>query len=240
LEQCLQKPGLDLFREAEARQDEELLDFLSFQYLQHAAFLLYRAVPPRVMPRWGWKADPEAQAELEQIGRLVCDRLARLHTLSPEIYVRHAANLLGRFRAFGVWSFARNRAHNPIFRYLVDQHHAAWRRSPTAVRDLLESPNIYVQIVGLEILKAGGPDADAALRVLEILPLFRALLLGRARRNTKKLALACLEQAARVAPDAAHAILSLLDEAMDFHGRHTIDERLLVSFVRLRRSLAWT
>jgi hypothetical protein len=238
LEQCVQKPDPALIAAAQARQDEELLDFLSFQALQHAAFLLYRAVPPRVIPRWGWKPDPQAQAELEQLGQVVCARFDRLHAQSPETYVRHAANLLGRFRAFGVWSFARNREHNPIFRFLLDQHRAAWCRSPEAIRELLESPNIYVQIMGLEILEAGG--TDAALRVLENLPLFRALLIGRARRNTKKLALACLEQAARAGPEAAGAVLPLLEEAMDFHGRDTIDERLLVSYVRLRRRLAWT
>src|SRR3990172_1623771 len=232
LERFVRQPEAKLFAEAERAQDEEFLDFLSFQLLHRSSWLAYRAFPPRHARSW-WKADEKSKEELDEISRLLVGRLDRLYDQSPETYVRHAANILSRFRAFEVWKFRHDRTYNPAFAYLLDRRREAWHHSPEGVRELLESPNIYVQIIGLEILREGG--REAAQRALENLLMLRALLLGRARRGTKRLALECLERAARQGAPFAGRILPVLEEAMDLHGKRAIDERIMVSFVRVRR-----
>ena len=232
LERFVRQPEAKLFAEAERAQDEEFLDFLSFQLLHRSSWLAYRAFPPRHARSW-WKADEKSKEELDEISRLLVGRFDRLYAQSPETYVRHAANILSRFRAFEVWKFRHDRTYNPAFAYLLDRRREAWHHSPEGVRELLESPNIYVQIIGLEILREGG--REAAQRALENLLMLRALLLGRARRGTKRLALECLERAARQGAPFAGRILPVLEEAMDLHGKRAIDERIMVSFVRVRR-----
>ncbi len=235
LEHFLFEPDDSLFQEAGRVGDEELLDFLSFWGLRQLARLIYRAFPSAYTQRW-LKPDPGTQKRVEILGKMLTDRFDRLYATSPAMYVQHAANILSRFDAFEVWSFARNVEYNPAFAYLFHQHRDAWRRSASGIRELLESPNIYVQIIGLDILAEGG--ADAAERVIENLPLLRALLLGRAKRNTKRQALCCLEQAARQSAAYAGQIVPLLEEALYFQGKRAIDERVMVAFVRLRHAQA--
>ncbi len=224
-----------LFREALRASDQEFLNFVTFRLLDRLRLLAYRANLSKSQLAWGVKPDPKARAELDQISRLVLDHYEALHQRSPAEYVRHVANVLGRYGAFEIWSFRREMEENPVFAHFAGQHHDEWLRSPEAIRDLLESTNIYVQIIALEMLKQGGPDA--AERVLENAPKLRALLLGQARRNTKRLVLHCLLQAAREGPTAPPSILPLLAEAMDFRGEVAIDEEILAGYVRVRREL---
>ncbi len=235
LERFLYEPDASLFQEAERVGDAEFLDFLSFWGLRQLAMLIHRAFPSQSLQRW-WKPDPSAQKQVAHLGKLLTDRFDRLYAQSPEMYVQHAANILSRFQPFEVWSFRPNLEYNPAFTYLFRQHSDAWRQSASGIRELLESPNIYIQIMGLDMLAEGG--ADAAARVAENLLLLRALLLGRAKRNTKRKVLDCLEQAARQGTEYAGHILPLLEEALHFQGKRAIDERVMVAFVRLRHTKA--
>lgn len=235
LERFLFEPDESLFGEAERAGDEEMLDFLSFWGLRQLAGLIWRAYPSPSLQRW-WKPDTQLQKQVEHLGKLLTDRFDRLYAESPATYVQHAANILSRFEAFEVWSFGRNLDYNPAFAYLYRQHRDAWLKSSGGIRELLESTNIYVQIFGLDILGEGG--TDAAERVVENRVILRALLLGRARRSTKRLVLRCLEQAARQNDALASQVLPLLEEALHFQGKRAIDERLMVTFVRLRHELA--
>jgi hypothetical protein len=144
--------------------------------------------------------------------------------------------MLSRVNAYEVWSFKRSLALNPAFAYLSAQHRAAWLAEPDALRELLESPNIFVQILGLVMLDEGG--ADAAARVSENLPILRALLLGGAHLGTKRLALGALELAARQGEVYAGHILPIVEEAVHLSGKRALDRQAVVTFVRLRRELA--
>ena len=61
---------------------------------------------------------------------------------------------------------------------------------------------------------------------------------ARAQRNTKKLALVCLIQAAQHSPEHAEPIARVLEDTLHFSGRHAVDERIMVGYVRLRRLAA--
>ena len=134
------------------------------------------------------------------------------------------------------WPFRRSLEHNPAHIYLFTRHRDAWLRSPEAMRELLESPNTHVQLIGLAMLNEGG--SDAAQRAAENITLLRAVLLNTSRRSTKRLALAALERAARADAAVVAQVLPVLEGAMHFQARRAIDERAMISFVRLRHDLA--
>jgi hypothetical protein len=224
-----------LFAEAQAQQHEDFLDYLSLQLLRQIESWLNLAYPPDSMLQWR-KPDMKAQDKVQRTGRMLTDRFDRLAAQSPAQYVRHAAAMLSRINAGEVWSFKRNLSLNPAYAYLYTRHRAAWLAEPDALREVLESPNIYVQIMGLLMLGEGG--ADAAERARENLLILRALLLGRAHLGTKKLALRALELAARQGESYAERILPILEETLHLSGKRAVDQQAMVAFVRLRRQRA--
>ena len=224
-----------LFEEAQAARHEDFLDVLSLQLMRQIDSWLYAAYPTAWTLQWR-KPDRKAQDKIQRTGRMLTSRFDQLVAESPALYVRHMAAMLSRINAHEVWSFKRSLTLNPAFAYLATQHRAAWLAEPDAMRELLESPNIYVQILGLVMLDEGG--ADAAARVSENLPILRALLLGRAHIGTKKLALRALELAAREGDPYAERILPVVEEAVHLSGKRALDRQAMVAFVRLRRELA--
>jgi hypothetical protein len=232
LERCLRTPPLALVRAAEQRGDQDFLDVLFARLMRQAAALTINAFPSEAQQRY-YTPGPAEHPMLTELGGLMTQRFDRLHARAPEEYARHAAAMLGRVDDSAFISFRREAQHNPVITYLMQRHHDAWRRAPEALRDLLESPVVYVQIIGLTHLRGGGPEA--AERVMENLPALRALLLDRSRRGTKRLALDCLAAAGRESAGHAARILPILEEALHFQGRRAIDERIIVAFVRLRR-----
>lgn len=222
--------GTDLFTAAEANNDQELLNFLSFTYLRQASNLAWRQ-----QTRW-YRANEKDSERLKQLCDLLVARFDRLYAQSPKTYVRHVADTLSRYRAFEVWNFSVQIQHNHAFAYIFHRHREAWRNSAAGMRELLESTNIFIQILGLEILGEGG--RAAAERVVENRLVLRALLLSRARKETKRLALKALEQAAEQDSIFATQILPLLEETMAFHGRKAIADDLMVSYVRCQTQLS--
>jgi len=220
----------ELFELAEANRDEEFMDFITFQQMLHLQSLVWNAYPPP--SNYYRKPNDEARQQIEETSVVIINRFNRLYDESPETYVRHAANILSRVRAFDIRGFEQQLKHNPIFNYLARKHHDVWRRSSAAILELMESTDIYVNLIGLEILSEG--TAQSAERVIENVHLFRALLLGRTRINTKKKVLACLENAAWQGEAYAHTILPLLKDIIDFQGKRAISDDVMVAYVRLR------
>jgi hypothetical protein len=210
---------IELFQAAEANHDEEMLDLLTYKLVvehNHA---------------YHWRDRNGSQP----IFGLAQARLDRLYAESAQTYVDHAANILSRVRAFAIWNVQWLAEHQPLFKYLKDEHHEAWRASANGIRELLESPNIHIQILGLEILSAGGPEA--AERVMENLAMFRTMLLSRMRRATKKMALACLTRAMEHKTVYAVQILPILEDTQDYRGKNAISEDILITYVRTRHRL---
>ena len=122
------------------------------------------------------KPNADARAELDRWQGIVPARFDRLAAQSSATYATHVAHILGLATVDDEWPFKRNVEHNPVFAALYHQHRDAMRSSPTAIRDLLESPFRPVQLVALEALAEGGADATA--RVIENLPLLTSFLLS--------------------------------------------------------------
>ena len=224
-----------LFEQAEQRRDDDLLDYLTYRLLQAMTMPLYSAYPTPSQLRWQ-KPDEKARARIEEVSALLMGRFDRLVAASPADYTRHAANTLAWFQEGDLWPFRRSLAHNPVHRYLFTQHRDAWLRSPEALRELLESPNPHVRLIGLVFLNEGG--ANAARRASENLALLHAALLDGSRRGAKRLALAALERAGQADEEVAARVLPVLEGVMHFQALHAIDERAMVGYVRLRHALA--
>lgn len=231
LESFLAEPDLEFFQMVNRQRDEDFADFLTFRLLG--------VVTQKLNTQRGWgrrrtesvKPDRETQATIDAL----IARLERLYAQSPDGYVLHAANILAHYRPFEINRWNDPRGINPVYDYLTQQHHADWVRSRKAITELIESPSIFVQLVGLEILSKGGPDAAA--RVVENLPPLRAFLLGRGRRNTKRQVLRALELAAGQGSAYAVRILPALDDLMDFRSRRSIAEDVMATYVRLKHAV---
>lgn len=229
LESYLAEPDLALFHLAEGAGDEEFLNYIAYRLLFKVNSHVYT-----LNSRWhDLNAKKNAQRQIEILSEPVLRRFERLYTASPESYVRGAASILVRFRAFAFDRWSDPGDKNPIWTYLATKHHDAWARSREAMLDLLESPSIHVQLVGLTILGEGGPDAAA--RTVENLASLRAILLGRARSSTKRLALRCLNEAARSNPAYAARIMPVLDDIIDFRAKRSIAEDVMVTYAKLKR-----
>jgi hypothetical protein len=194
LERFLSTASAKLVEAAAASHDREFLDFLLFRLMQQAARLVHEAYPPERYWRWQ-QPNAKARQQLTDLGALVVRYLDQLYAESPEVYVRHAANILARFRAFEVWAVQAQLEHNPIFAYLAGQHREAWQHSPDGIRELMESPNIYVQILGIDFLSDA--NAETAQRIVDNLYIFRALLLAGRSATRKEAGLPGTRHAAR-------------------------------------------
>jgi hypothetical protein len=234
IERYCDEVNLRLFAQAEQQRDEELLDFLTYRALNAMTGPLQRAFPTPSQLRWQ-KPDEKAQAQIAEYSAALTGRFDRLAAESPARYVEHAANMLSRFGPDESWPFRRSLQHNPVHIYLFTQHRDAWLRVPAAMRELLESPCAHVRLIGLVFLNEGG--ADAARRAAENVALLRAILLDTSPRSAKKRALAALERAGQTDAAVGASVLPVLEGALHFQARHAIDERAMVSYVRLRRAL---
>ena len=229
----LSQPTMELVREAHRNSDDDFLDILCFKYLSVLPGLHHRAFPQA--GQWAPKPDPKAREQFGEVVAWFTERFDAMHRDDPEQYVLHAANILRHYHAFAIWSLAELSEKNPVLHYLLSNHAEAWLAAPGAIRDLLESTCIFIQIAGLDFLGEGGELA--AQRVVESVPLLYSLLLGRVRRPTKRKALKCLQQAAQEGPQYAEVILPVLEEALHLEGRRAIDEEIIAAVVRTKRVL---
>ena len=186
------EPPLALFHAAEEQGDEDMLNFLTGRKLPHIRRMRWRGSSSFF---WTPGKSRGGGHEYRETVDMLMARFERLVAQSREGYVRHAASMLGSVeRGLLEWLFGgKEHEENPPLDYLRQQQHETWRNTPDALRDLLEAPHIPIQMIGVGMLCAGG--SVAAQRVVENLPISRALLLGQAKIEHKKQVLdLCLPQ----------------------------------------------
>lgn len=217
-------PGPALLAASFDRGDNEMFDWLTYLFIQQTAY-------------WHWDEsrsqrsyhDAEQASRNNERAALVLARLDSLFEADPQGYVRHAMAILNHFSAGEVFLGRQSVIEQPVARHLARAHPEVWRRSASAIRELLESPSFIVQRIGMTFLDSDDPVV--ADRVLENPRLFRAQLLSRSTRNTKRLVLRILE---RVAAHAPGVVLPLLEECMDFYGRRAAADEMMVILTRIR------
>ncbi len=150
---------------------------------------------------------------------------AHYEALDDLTFVRRAASALSRMPAFAVWSYERLLANNPLAKLLFEKSTALYLADAAAVRDLLESPQIHVQILAFRILGQRDPRAPkvAAAHV----DLLAATLLRKLRRPTRLLAFAAIANAARHDEATARALLGKMREALALPEKRYPTEQLV-------------
>lgn len=234
IERFLNGYSAELYQQAQRNQDEDFLDFLTYRMMLTINELVFKAFP--VPNRWQQNPpDEKARVEIVDITRTVTARFDALYKTDPQLYIRRAAHMLSFLEPFGFRSWGRSKpsSHNQVWQYLRTSQHDAWRRSRAGITELLESPNIHVQLMALDILSA--PSPEAAQRVIENLPAFRALLLSNVRKATKEQVLVCLEAAVQANPETARLITPLLKETMNFVARRAVPDEITVAYARLQQ-----
>lgn len=209
IESHIRYPTLNFFNLVLKHGDEAFLDKLTINHI-----------------RFRGHGNDKSIAGLEAA---IIKRFAAFYEESPQKYIQHVAYLLSLIPPF-TFRRAKDIDELPVVKYLFEQHHDVWRQSPDGIRELLESPNSFVQLAAIRILS----NPDAAPRVIENLRLLRALLLSRLRISTKREILQCLQIAMQQETTYTAVILPVLENIISFTGKRAITEDVLVSYVQMK------
>jgi hypothetical protein len=149
------------------------------------------------------------------------DRLTEYYLTAD---ARRLVGVIGQIPAFVVWSYDRLVRTNRLARLLFERNLEEYLSDSTAVRDLLESPSIFAQILAYRVLGMRDPRAEVLAR--ENADLLIAALLRSLHRKTRVLAFVALANAATT-PELARRIVDRAREAWDLPDTRYPKEKLL-------------
>jgi hypothetical protein len=130
---------------------------------------------------------------------------------APAAFARRAAAVLGQIPAYSLFDYTRLVRENRLARLLFERSPDAYLADPTALRDLLEAPEIHVQALAFRAL--GRDDDRARAAAAANVDLLQAALFRPLHRRTRLLAFAALENAAS-RPEAARRVVTRAREAL--------------------------
>ncbi len=178
--------------------DEELIDFLA----------------SRVAMSWfGIKADDLAPL------------LTHFEKLDTREFIRRAASVLTRMPAFAIWSYDALLKGNALARLLFERSTPMYLANGAAVRDLLESPQIHVQVLAFRIL--AHPDPRAAAIASQNRDLLQATLFRPLHRRTRLHAFAALARAGEHDVETARYLLDRMKLALSLPPKRYPTEKLV-------------
>lgn len=187
--------------------DESLTDFLASRALTHD-----------VSASWCRKLVPT----VEQLSAAY----ERLRASGDESeFARRAASVLEQVPAYAVWRYERLVHGNRLARLLMERSHSLFLARPHHLRDLLESPSIFVQDLAWRILGSDDPRARAAAAVS--LPHLLATLLRPLHRSTRLHAFAALRNAAFHGPEEGRRVVERIRQALDLPEKRYPREALI-------------
>lgn len=150
---------------------------------------------------------------------------AHFEALPEAEFVSRASSALSRMPAFAVWSYDQLLSTNALARLLFERSTALYLADAGAVRDLLESPQIHVQLLAFRILGRDDPRArELAARNADLL---QATLLRPLHRRTRLLAFAALENAAAHDVSTAEYLLRRMKAALALPEKRYPAEKLV-------------
>jgi hypothetical protein len=160
--------------------------------------------------------------------------VAHYEALAEDAFVPRAAAALSRLPARQIWSYDQLVAQNPLAKLLFERSTARFLGDGAAVRDLLESPEIYVQLLGFRVLAQ--PDPRAAVLAAANTDLLQAALFRRLRATSRRLAIAALRVAASHDEATARYLLGRMRDALALpEARYPVDELVLAIAALLAR-----
>lgn len=157
------------------------------------------------------------------------EALERLTThyeaLPEEEFVIRASSALSRMPAFAVWDYDALLKGNRLARLLFERSTTLYLSNAKAVRDLLESPQIHVQVLAFRIL--GQDDDRARALAAQNADLLQATLFRPLRRRTRLLAFKAIENAAKHDPGTAQYLLGRMRDALALPEKRYPTEQLI-------------
>jgi hypothetical protein len=186
-----------LVDEAVSRGDDDVLDLLASKFVLHA---------------WGKSA--------------TADRLADVYEglKGTPAFARRAGAVLGGLPAYAVWRYDDLVRNNRLARLLFERTPSQWLEDGAPVRDLLESPQIHVQVLALRVLAL---DDDRARKLAaENADLLVPMLLRKLHSRTRVVAFGALANAASD-PAVAPRVLAKAREALDLPDVRYPREKLI-------------
>lgn len=152
-----------------------------------------------------------APKEVLPIVDLLAEHYERLADDAPE-FARRAANVLSQVPAYSIYGFEMLVRTNRLARLFFLRASRLYLADPPSVRELLESPQIHVQVLAFRALSLDDDRArDIAAQNIDLLS---ATLLRPLFRRTRQLAFGALANATQ-REDDARFVLSRARDAMD-------------------------
>ena len=142
----------------------------------------------------------------------------------PKHFADRAANVLGQVPPYVVWSYDSLLETNRLARLLYEHATADYLASSSAVRDLLEAPEIHAQAVALRALAQ--PDPRAQRLAAEHLDVLVPTLLRPLHRRTRLAAFGALSNATS-SETGATRVLTAAREALYLPDRGTPKEEIV-------------
>jgi hypothetical protein len=166
---------------------------------------------------------PSIDQRHEQVADLLSRHYESLRG-DPVVLARRASSVLTRVPAYSIHTYDRLIRENRLARLLFERSNDSVLADRTAVRDLLEAPEIHVQALAFRALAL--PDARARAHAAASLDLLLPTLLRPLHRRTRRLAFGALDNAAHDEGAAAH-VLRRAKEAYDLPDRKYDKEALV-------------
>jgi hypothetical protein len=185
--------------------DEELVDYLASRVITRHV----RNAPAKELGK-------SVELFAEHYGALLDDERE---------FAERAANVLGQVPPFVVFAYDELLTQNRLARLLWEHARSGYLASSTAIRDLLEAPEIHAQRVAFAALALDDPRA----RVLaaEHVDLLAATLLRPLRRKTRAFAFRALERACENDESTARFVVARARLAFDLPDKRYPKEQLL-------------
>jgi hypothetical protein len=148
---------------------------------------------------------------------------AHYEALPEAAFVMHAATALSRMPAGGIWSYKSLIGANALAHMLFERTTARYLGDGAAVRDLLESPQIQVQLLAFRVL--GQDDRRAREIAAAHVDLLQATLLRRLHAASRRLAFGALRSAASHDEATARYLLGRMRDALELpEKRYPVEE----------------
>lgn len=196
-----------LTRAALEAGDDELIDWLASRVVTWVTFAGFGELPK------------EQTAIAELLSRHYEALLGDQRT-----FARRAGHVLSAVPPHAIWSYDALIKHNRLARLLFERRHEDYLVEPSVVRDLLESPQIFVNRLAYAILSVDSPAARAVgARNVDLLS---AALLRKLHSQTRSVAIDALANAAS-SEEVARAVLPKAREALRLPDRRYPKEKLI-------------
>lgn len=163
---------------------------------------------------------PKEQTELADLLSRHYEALIR----DPNEFARRAGNVLSAVPPGAVWSYDSLIKNNRLARLLFERSHEDYLADASVVRDLLESPQIYVNRLAFTILAVDSPRARELGQ--QNLDLLCAALLRKLHSQTRCLAINALANAVS-SEEAARKVLPKARDALRLPDKRYPKEKLL-------------